>query len=117
MSFQCYASRASSRSVLIGALFLPADGTRRVVPDHWLAQAELLEGACLLRLSYTSCTIEVAGRGLGPIFEDASVGRLGTIRMAPPQESPDGQLWVTSIIVLAPAAPALPAFEEEHFDA
>jgi hypothetical protein len=49
-------------------------GSQRSLPDHWLVQAELVRNARLLRLSYTSCTIEVAGRGLTPIFADACIG-------------------------------------------
>src|SRR5436309_1583604 len=102
MSFQCYTPRASLRSTLIDSLFVLADGTRRLVPDHRLTQAELLEGAHLLRLSYTFCTIEVAGECIDLIFEDASIGNLGAIRAAPPQAVPSGQLWVTTIIAVAP---------------
>src|SRR5881628_2568972 len=102
MSFQCYIPRASLRSALIGGLFVSADGTRRVVPDHWLTQAELLEGTRLLRLSYTFCTIEVAGECLDPIFEYASIGKLGAIRAPPPRAVPGGQLWVTGIVAIAP---------------
>ena len=64
MSFQCYTSRASLRSTLIGGLFISTDGTSRVLPDHWLTYAELLEGSRLLRLGYSFCTIEVAGQCL-----------------------------------------------------
>ena len=117
MTFQCYIPRASMRSALIGGLFVSADGTRRVVPDHWLAQAELLEGARLLRLSYTFCTIEVAGECLEPIFEDASIGKLGAIRAAPPQAVPGGQLWVTSIVAIAPPEASGLPFERERSDA
>ncbi len=83
MSFQCYIPRASLRSAFIGGLFVSAAGTRRLVPDHWLLQAEIIDGARLLRLSYSCCTIEVAGQLLQPIFEDASVGKLGAIHAAP----------------------------------
>src|SRR5205814_8672197 len=98
MSFQCYIPRASLRSALIGGLFVSADGTRRLVPDHWLHQAELLDGERLLRLSYSCCTIEVAGQLLQPIFEDASIGKLGAIHAAPATPAPHGCLWVTSEI-------------------
>ena len=117
MPFQCYIPRTSMRSALIGGLFVSADGTRRVVPDHWLTQAELLEGARLLRLSYTFCTIEVAGECLDPIFEDASIGKLGAIQAAPPQAAPGGQLWVTSIVALAPPEASGLPFERERSDA
>ena len=73
MSLQCYIPRASLRSALLGGLFISSDGTRRLVPDHWLLQAELLEGDSLLRLSYTGCTIEVAGQALKAISEKKAV--------------------------------------------
>jgi hypothetical protein len=118
MSIQCYIPRASLHSALIGGLFVTADGTRRLIPDHWLLQAELLDEGSLLRLSYTSCTIEVAGQSLKTIFEDASIGKVGAIHEAPPgQEAPHGLLLVTSIFVIAPPeAPALP-FGGERSDA
>jgi hypothetical protein len=113
MSFQCYFPRASLRSALIGGLFVSADGTRRLVPDHWLLQAELLDGARLLRLSYSCCTIEVAGQLLQPIFEDVSIGRLGAIHVAPATSAPHGRLWVTSIVAITPAEAPFAAFERE----
>ena len=113
MSFQCYTSRTSLRSALIGGLFISADGTRRLVPDHWLIRADLMEGARLLRLSYTFCTIEVAGQCLDQLFEDASIGKLGAIQAAPNRAAPGGQLWVTSIVAISPPEPRVEAFERE----
>jgi hypothetical protein len=100
MPFQCYTPRASLRSAMIGGLFISADGARRIVPDQWLTQAELLHGARLLRLSYSFCSIEIAGQCLEPIFEDAGTGKLGAIHVASANAAPGGQLWVTSIIVI-----------------
>src|SRR6266516_6840921 len=117
MSFQCYTPRASLRSALIGGLFVLADRARRLMPDHWLLQAEILDGDRLLRLSYTCCTIEVAGQLLDPIFEDASIGKLGAIQAAPPQASSGGQLWVTSIVAFAPPEASGLPFERERSDA
>lgn len=117
MPFQCYTPRSSLRSALIGGLFVLTDGTRRVVPDHWLVQAELLHGARLLRLSYSFCTIEVAGQCLDPIFEDAGIGKLGAVLAAAMDPAPSGQLWVSSIVVIAPPQPAFPAFEQGCRDA
>src|SRR6266516_5298080 len=113
MSFQFYIPRASMRPALIGGLFVSADGTRRLVPDHWLHQAELLEGARLLRLSYTFCKIEVAGECLDLIFEDTSIGKLGAIHAAPERPAPHGCLWVTSVTAMTPAEAPLEAFERE----
>jgi len=117
MPIQCYTPRASLRSASIGGLFISADGARRAIPDHWLTQAVLLEGARLLRLIYTFCTIEVAGQCLDLIFEDASIGKLGAVQTAPPQAAPDGQLWVTSIIAITPPAPSESASEGDFLDA
>ena len=114
MSFECYIPCTLLRSAMIGGLFVSADGTRRLVPDHWpLLQAELLDGARLLRLSYSCCTIEVAGQLLEPIFEDASIGKLGAIHVAPERQAPHGRLWVTSVVAITPAEAPLEAFERE----
>jgi hypothetical protein len=112
MSFQCYSSRASLRSALVGGMFILAGGTKRVIPDQWLVQAELLQNGRLLRLSYTFCAIEVAGQNLDPIFEDASLGKLGAIQAAPSEGEPPGQPCVTSIIVVAAGAQSASEFEE-----
>ncbi len=117
MSFQCYTPRASLRSASIGGLFILAGGVKRVIPDQWLMQVELLEETCLLRLSYTFCTIEVAGEDLDAIFEDPTVGKLGAIQAAPTEAAPAGQPWVTSIVVVPPATQSLPPSEQEFFDA
>ena len=117
MSFQCYTPRASLRSAAIGGLFISADGARRMVPDHWLAQVELLQGARLLRLTYTVCTIEVAGQCLDAIFEDASIGKVGVVQAAPPEVAPGEQLWVSSIVIITPAAEPSASFERECLDA
>ncbi len=117
MSFQCYTSRTTLRSTMTGALFVSSDGTRRVIPDHWLNQAELLQGARLLRLSYSFCTIEIAGRDLGPVFEDAGTGKLGMVQTAPPQSVPGEQPWITSIVVIALPQSPFSEFDEGSFDA
>ena len=117
MSFQCYTPRTSLRSTLAGGLFISADGTRRIIPDHWLNQAELLHGSRLLRLTYSFCTIEVSGEGLDLIFEDASIGKLGAIQAAPADAIPGGQPRVTSIAaVLLPEA-HFPVSVQECLDA
>ncbi len=117
MSFQCYTPRASLRSTLTGGLFISADGTRRIIPDHWLVQAELLNGSRLLRLNYSFCTVEVSGQCLDPIFEDAGVGKLGAVLAAASEKVPNGQLWVTSIVVVTPPEPRFSAFEQECVNA
>jgi hypothetical protein len=103
VTFQCYLSR-SSQSTVIGAVFVTAGGVRRFIPDHLLAEAELSEQGRLLRLTYTFCTVEVAGQRLQVLFEDAIVGRLGTILQALPAPPPRDQPWVSSIMAIVPAA-------------
>src|SRR5207247_11193606 len=98
---------------LIGSPFVSADGTLSLVPDHWLPQAAVLDGERLLRLSYSCCTIEVAGQLLQPIFEDASIGKLGAIHVAPATPAPHGRLWVTSVTAMTPAEAPLEVFERE----
>ena len=90
MTSQCYLPRSSESSV-IGAVFVTVGGVRRFIPDHFLAEAELSEQGRLLRLIYTCCTVEVAGQRLEVLFEDAIVGRLGTILQAPPASVPRDQ--------------------------
>jgi hypothetical protein len=117
MSFQCYTPRVSLRSALTGGLFISADGSRRILPDHWLTQAELLHGSRLLRLSYSFCTIEVSGQYLDPIFEDASIGKLGAVLVAESEVVQNGQLWVTNIVVIAPPEQHASVFEQECINA
>jgi len=111
MSFQCYTSRTSLRAAMTGALFIWSDGRQRVIPDQWLHQAELLNESRLLRLTYSLCTIEVSGRALDSIFEDASIGKLGAIQVAPSESAPGGELWVTSIIETALPQSPFPVHE------
>jgi hypothetical protein len=102
---------------LTGGLFVSADGSRRIIPDHWLIQAELVNGSRLLRLSYSFCTIEVSGQCLDPIFEDAGIGKLGAVQVAAAQPAPIGQLWVASIVAIAPPESPFPESEQGGFDA
>ena len=117
MSFHCYTPRALQRSASIGGLFVLPDGSRHAIPDHWLAQATLLHCGRLLRLNYTFCTVEVAGQSLDPIFEDASIGKIGSVQAAPPEAVPGSQLWVTSILVIAPSPSPESQFEGEVVNA
>jgi len=100
MTFQCYVPR-SSEIAAIGAVFV-AGGVRRFIPDHFLAEAELSEQGRLLQLTYTCWTVEVAGKRLEVLFEDAIVGRLGTIIQAPQVFVPHDQPWVSSIMAIVP---------------
>ena len=103
MTFQCYLPRSLQRPV-IGAVFVTVDGTHRLIPDHWLTEVELSEQGRLLRLIYTCGTIEVAGRQLEAVFEDAVNGRLGTILQGPPTLVLWDRPWVSSLVALAPGA-------------
>jgi hypothetical protein len=94
MIFQCYFPR-SPQPTTIGPVFVMADGVRRTIPDQWLVCAELSEKGRLLRLVYTCC-IEV-------LFEDVTVGQLGTIFQGPPTTVPRSHPWVTSPVTVAPA--------------
>jgi hypothetical protein len=116
MPFQCYVTRASLRSASIGGVFT-SGGVSRLIPDHLLTQAELLERGRLVRLSYTFCTIEVTGQFLDPIFEDAGIGKLGAIRVAPLQEERSEGLWVTSIVKSSPEVEPLVPFDGGCSDA
>jgi hypothetical protein len=79
----CYKPRSSH---YIGGVFISADSSCRVVPDQWLHEATLEKGSSLLRLCYSSCTMEIRGRRLDKIFEDATLGRLGTITVNVPAD-------------------------------
>jgi hypothetical protein len=103
VTLQCYLPR-SSQTATIGAVFVTAGGVRRFIPDHFLTEAELSERGRLLRLTYTCCTVEVAGQRLEVLFEDAIVGRLGTVLQALPVSVPHRELWVSSILAIVPAA-------------
>lgn len=103
MTSHCYLPR-SFESTDIGAVFVTAEGVRRFIPDHFLAEAELSERSRLLRLIYTCRTVEVAGQRLELLFEDAIAGRLGTILQAPPSSAPRDQPWVSSIMATVSAA-------------
>jgi hypothetical protein len=110
MTFQCYIPR-SSEHLVTGAVFVTTAGAR-LIPDRWLAQAELSEHGRLLRLVYTCCTVEVAGQHLETLFEDVRLGQLGTILEGPPMSVPREQLWISSLVAVAPAL-AVPGFERE----
>ena len=113
----CYTSRNSN---YIGGIFNMADGSRRVIPDHWLHDALIERGAALLRLCYSSCTMEIRGKRLDKIFDDAALGRIGTIAINVPADDVEAanstdSPFVTSIIHV-PMSP-LAAYDLESSDA
>ncbi len=116
MNLRCYTPRAEHRAALIGGLFIRANNDSCLVPDHCLVKAELLSGSRKLKLTYSYCVVEVAGRCLDSIYEDAGIGKLGTVRVASLEENesaPDNQLCVTSLVITPPLATEYPASEQE----
>jgi hypothetical protein len=100
----CYASRTSHR---IGGIFKTADGSFRVIPDHWLNSAELLNDATLLRLNYSFCSVEISGYRLDGIYNDTASGKLGAVTIAADAvpDTAESGISVTSIVyVPAPFA-------------
>jgi hypothetical protein len=87
-----------------------ADGVRRLIPDHWLAQAELAEHGRLLRLIYGCGTIEVAGQHLETLFSRCRGWQAGNVSEGLAVSVPGDQLWVTTLLAVAPAD-AVPAFD------
>jgi hypothetical protein len=100
---------------MIGGLFISADGSRRVIPDHWLNQAELLEGSRLLRLGYSFCTVEISGHGLAALFEDAAAGKLGAVAVG--GDAPASGPCVTSVVWLPLPETPFPLSGREYPDA
>ena len=54
----CYESRYLKS---IGGIFISADGSRRTIPDCYLHSAKLKSDSTLLRLSYSSCVVDIIG--------------------------------------------------------
>jgi len=79
----CYAPRYS---INIGEIFISANGSCRVIPDQWLHEAMLEGGSNVLRLCYSSCMMEIRGGRLDKVFEDASLGKLGTVEVSVPTD-------------------------------
>ena len=116
MNLKCYTPRAEHRAALIGGLFIRSNNDSCLVPDHCLVKAELLSGSRKLKLTYSYCIVEVAGRCLDAIYEDSCIGKLGTVRVASPEENesaPDNQLCVASLVITPPLEIEYPASEQE----
>ena len=80
----CYESREIKR---IGGIFISADGSCRTIPDRYLNHATLKSDSTSLRLSYSSCIVDISGHRLDSIYEDVAVGRLGTVIVPNPADA------------------------------
>ena len=99
---KCYSARIGAH--FTGGIFITSDGFRRMIPDVCLNEAKLEDN--LLRLKYSSCVMEVSGYRLEKIFDDAAIGKLGTLTVAVPADNPDvadakDAPFITSIIHIA----------------
>ena len=112
----CYISRESKR---IGGIFISADGSRRTIPDIYLNNATLDSDSTLLRLSYSSCTVDISGYRLYSIYKDVVSGRLGTVTVQNPADAEsyafDINPIVTGIVFINMSPDA--AFDMERKDA
>ena len=112
-----YKSRTSN---CIGGIFIAGDGSYLLIPDQWLHDAKLLKDSALLRLCYSSCVVEISGYRLDKIFDDATAGKLGTLK-AQISAADKKALNATNSpfitgIIHAPMSPVA-ASDLEHFDA
>ena len=80
----CYKSRNTN---CIGGTFVSADGSRRVIPDHYLNSAKLQSDSTLLRLCYSFCVVDISGYCLKVIFNDVADGKLGTVKVLYPADA------------------------------
>ena len=97
----CYESRYLKS---IGGIFISADGTRRTIPDCYLHSAKLQSDSTLLRLSYSSCIVDIIGYRLTAIYNDVVIGKLGTVAVSKPADAESASAknapYVTSIVYL-----------------
>ena len=100
----CYESRPGRH--YIGGQFVMndgRDGNYRMIPDRWLHGAKIEEDGKILKLFYSSCTIEISGFRLKKIYEDTVEGRLGKITIANPSDDMEAakaakEPFVTNIV-------------------
>ena len=72
-----YNSRIGSH--FVGIIFSDGDKTR-MIQDAWLRDAEIDDESKLVVLRYPGCgVIEISGYNLRKIFDDATIGALGTV--------------------------------------
>ena len=112
----CYTPSTSFRNGMAGGLFVSTDGSRHVMPDQCLLQAELLNDATLLRFRYTFGVIEVSGQSLESIFDDALADRLGAVN-ASSGDVPFTGLWVTNIVFQSLESVRISSSEQGSSDA
>ena len=80
----CYQPRILN---CIGGVLISADGSRRTIPDHYLYCAKLQNDSTLLRLYYSSCTVDISGYHLKSIYDDVVIGKLGTVSVSNPADA------------------------------
>jgi len=112
---KCYSTRIGTH--FVGGIFITSDGNRRMIPDDCLNEARLEDN--VLRLNYSSCTMEVSGYRLEKIFDDAAIGKLGTLTVAVPADAPDATdapdwPFITSIIHIAMTPQVAGDIEREY---
>ena len=95
----CYISRISK---CVGGIFVSADGSYMTIPDQYLNSAKLQSDSTLLRLCYSSCIVDISGYHLESIYNDAAIGKLGTVIVHNHADTEPGIVlnspYVTSII-------------------
>ena len=97
----CYQSRNLKS---IGGIFISSDGSCRTIPDHYLHSAKLQSDSALLRLSYSSCVVDIIGYRLTAIYNDVVIGKLGTVAVHNPADVKSriasNVPYITSIVYL-----------------
>ena len=112
---KCYNTRIGTH--FVGGIFTTSDGFRRMIPDDCLNEARLEDN--ILRLNYSSCAMEISGYRLEKIFDDAAIGKLGTLTVAVPADNPDAAdaaagPFITSIIHIAMTPQTAGDMEREY---
>ena len=112
---KCYSTRIGQHYV--GGIFITSNGFRRMIPDDELKEVKLEDN--VLRLIYSSCLMEISGYRLDGIFDDATIGKLGTLTVAVPADdteaakATDGP-FITSIVYLTMTPEAASDLEREY---
>ena len=89
-----------------GGKFIAHKRFNLFIPDSWLQSAHINENAEILYLHYTTCTVRINGYRLNNIYDDATLGKLGTVIAAPGENTPamkkaekNFEPYITSIII------------------